>query len=310
MIELRIILFTILLSISLTGNSQINIPGISLKAGDALPSTGMEQMPPQISHVSIVAPDVLCIEIDACSVIPIIQIPYQADPLDVITVASRTSLGEPRDMFVVRDGFPLGSLVGPDRKTLVLHERIAGKHLDTEKASNPSSYLISSLSDPNYNKALSPIKVSRKSKPTAWIDTSWKLGKEQFYTAKHHVYLKLPYVLETGHAYLINLPALNLEHSACYYVHDPAYVRSEAVHVSQIGFRADDPDKNAFLSLWMGIDGGYTYPENIEFSLINELSNEKVFSGKAVMQWKGSVPEGIGSTTAGYRLYALGVTVH
>lgn len=278
-----------------SANIQNVIPNISTKVGDVLPSTGREQMPPQISHVSIVAPDVLCIEIDACRIIPIIQIPYQADSSDMVSVGSKTTLGEPRDMFVVRNGFPLGALVDPDRKTLVLHERIAGKHLDTSIADLNSKYLISSSTDNNYSKPLAPLEVWRKSKPTAWTDTSWKLDKEQFYTAKHYLYLKLPYPFKTGNAYLINLPALNLSSSSHYYVHDPTYVRSDAVHVSQIGFRTDDPDKNAFLSLWMGSGGGYTYPENLRFSLVDEKTNKKVFTGKAVMQWKGSDPEGIGT---------------
>lgn len=294
-----IFLMIIIISSNFPGTGQNtefgNISDISTIAGDALPSTGMQQMPPQITHVSAVAPNVLCIEIDACKIIPIIQIPYQADPADVVTVGGKTLLGEPRDMFVVRNGFPLGSLVGPERKTLVLHERISGSHLDTKVADLAGSYRISSASDINYNKPVSPLQVSRKSKPTAWTDTSWKLAKEQFYTAKHYLYLKLPNSLKTGHAYLINLPDLNLKSSAYYYVHDPVQVRSEAVHVSQIGFRADDPDKNAFLSVWMGNQGGYIYPEEPIFWLIDDKTNEKVFEGKAVMQWKGNEQEVIGS---------------
>jgi endoglucanase len=296
----KISLLSICFSVNLNGFGQItkliaNIPGLSAEVGNVLLTTGFEQTPPQVTHVSVVAPDILCIEIDACSIIPIRQIPYQADSADLVTVGGTTTLGEPRDMFVVRNGFPLGSLVGSDRKTLVLHERIAGKHLDTKVADLASSYLISSTGDNNYSKPIVPLKVSRKSKPTAWTDTSWKLDKEQRYTAKHYLYLKLPYPLKTGNAYLISLPALNLKSSAYYYVHDPVYVRSEAVHVSQIGFRADDLDKNAFLSIWMGNGGGNTYPENLGFSLINEKTNEKVFTGKAVMQWKGVDPEGIGT---------------
>ncbi len=305
----ELFLLIIIFGFNFSGISQNaefgNIPNISTIAGDALPSTGMQQMPPQITHVSVVAPDVLCIEVDACKIIPIIQIPYQADPSDVVTVGGKTLLGEPRDMFVSRNGFPLGSLVGPDRKTLVLHERIAGKHLNTTVADLTSSYLISSLTDENYLQPVLPLQVSRKSKPTAWTDTSWKLNKEQFYTAKHYLYLKLPNPLKTGHAYLINLPDLNLKNSAYYYVHDPVQVRSEAVHVSQIGFRADDPDKNAFLSLWMGKEGGYMYSEEPLFWLINDKTNEKVFEGKAVMQWKGNEPEGIGS-----RINHSGADVH
>lgn len=268
---------------------------ISTIVGDALPSTGMEQIPPQIGNIAAVAPDVLCLEINACRIIPCIQIPYQADPGDVITESGKTPLGETRNMFVVRNGFPLGSLVGTDRKTITLYERIVGKDLDTDAADIAGNYLISSPGDANFNKAVKPEKVLRKSKPTGWTDESWQLSKTQFATAQHFIYLKLPFKLKTGETYLISMPDLNLNRSAVYYVHDPAYVRSEAVHVSQIGFRADDPDKNAFMSLWMGNGGGYTYPDNIEFSLINDKTNEKVFTGKAVMQWKGSEPEGIGT---------------
>jgi endoglucanase len=276
-------------------SSGFYIPNVSTKVGDALPSTGMEQMSPQISNVAAVAPDVLCLEIDACRIIPCIQIPYKADPGDVVTESGTTALGEKRNMYVVRSGYPLGTLVGTDRKTITLYERIAGKYLDTDAADVTSSYLISSPGDNNYGKALKPEKIWRKSKPTGWTDTSWQLAKTQTYTAKHYLYLKLPYPLKTGQTYLISLPGLNLNHPAVYYVHDPVNVRSEAVHTSQIGFRADDPEKNAFLSVWMGNGGGYTYAENLEFWLINDRTNEKVYTGKAVMQWKGSVSEGIGT---------------
>jgi endoglucanase len=284
-----------ILLLLLTGTSKTDVTGVSTKVGDPLPSTGMIQEAPRISHISAVAPNVLCIEIDACRILPIIQIPYIADPADKITIRGETLLGEPQDMFVERNGFPLGSLVGPDRKTLVLHERLAGKHLDAEVADQVTSYRIESASDVKYKQALAPLSVSRKSKPTGFTDTSYKLTQEQSYSAKHYVYLNLPHALKTGHAYRINLPALNLKQSACYYVHDPAHVRSEAVHVSQIGFRADDPDKNAFLSIWIGTGGGYTFSEIPGFSLIDDKANETVYTGIGVLQWKGSEPEGVGS---------------
>ena len=287
------------LSISLTAVCQpvnpTNGPIISKIVGDALPSTGMAQTAPKLSSISVVAPDVLCVEIEACRIIPCIQIPYQSDPADVITENGTTGLGEKRNMFVVRDGFPLGTLVGADRKTITLYERIVGKDLDSDAADQTSSYLISSPGDNNFNIAVKPEKVWRKSKPTGWTDESWQLSKKQFSTSQHLIYLKLPHALKIGQAYLINMPALNLNRSAAYYVYDPVYSRSEAVHVSQIGFRSDDPDKNAFLSVWMGSGGGYIYPENLEFSLINDKTNEKVYSGKAVMQWKATDPEGIGT---------------
>ena len=306
---LRLCFLLMFLSINMTGICQTIKPttsqtdvqvsssfkgfNISAKVGDATPSTGMEQIPPRLTNVAVVAPDVLCIEIDDCRILPAIQIPYQADPTDVVTPKAYSTLGETRTMRVARNGFPLGMLVGKDRKTITLYERIVGKHLNTNVADTTASYLISSPGDNNYSKALPPVKVWRKSKPTNWTEED-RFGGE-FYTAKHFLYLKLPYSFKSGNAYLISLPALNLNRSAVYYVHDPAYVHSEAVHVSQIGFRSDDPEKNGYLSLWMGNGGGYAYPENLEFSLINDKTNERVFKGKAVMQWKGSVPEGVGT---------------
>jgi endoglucanase len=305
----RLCLLLIVLSIYISGISQTSRPNngqtvvqegsgfsgfkVSSKVGDATPSTGMEQILPQVGNVAVVAPDVLCIEIEDCRILPSIQIPYQADSTDIVTPKAYSTLGETRTMRVVRNGFPLGMLVGKDRKTITLYERIVGKHLNTNVADLTASYLISSPGDNNYSDALHPVKVWRKSKPTNWTEED-RFGGE-FYTAKHYLYLKLPHSLKTGSAYLIRMPALELNHSAVYYVHDPAYVRSEAVHVSQIGFRSDDPEKNGYLSLWMGNGGGYTYPDNIEFSLINDKTNERVFKGKSVIQWKGSAREGNGT---------------
>ena len=274
-------------------NDDANVK--SFKVGEALPSTGIDQHPPRVVNVSVVAPDILCLEVDACRILPAVQIPYKKDPADVITESGLTGLGEKRNMFVVRNGFPLGTLVGPDRNIITLYERVVGKHLETETADLTGSYLISSKGDVNYSKPAYPLKVFRKSKPTGWTDTSWQIDRVQYYTAKHFLYLKLPFPLKPGNTYLLSMPSLQLERSAVYYVHDPNFVRSEAVHVSQIGFRVDDPDKNAFLSVWMGNGGGYTYPENLEFSLINDVTNEKVFSGTGIIHWKADAPEGIGS---------------
>jgi len=263
------------------------------KVGGPLPSTGTEQKPPRISNVATIAPDVLCIEVDACRILPSIQIPYQRDSADIITVVHSSPLGEENAGRVERNGFPLGMLVGPGRKTLTIYERIAGIHLNTVTADNPANYSITSQNDKNYYQKKSPVTVWRKSKPSNYPEENRHYG--EFYTAKHFIYLKLPSALKPGATYLVSLPELGLNYSAFYYVNDPVFVRSEAVHTSQIGFRADDPEKNAFLSTWMGNGGGYSYPENIGFSVINDKTNEKVYSGKAVMQWRKSVPEGIGT---------------
>jgi endoglucanase len=263
------------------------------KVGAQLTSTGTEQNPPRIVNAATIAPDVLCIEVDACHILPSFQIPYQEDSADILTVIHSSSLGEENAIRVVRNGFPLGMIVGPGRKTLTIFERIAGLHLNTVVADNPANYTIISAGDNNYIHKLLPSAVWRKSKPTNYPEENRHYG--EYYTAKHFIYLKLPYPLKSGVTYLISLPELEINCSAFYYVNDPSFVRSEAVHASQVGFRADDPEKYAFLSSWMGNGGAYNYPENLEFSIIDEKTNEKLYSGKAVMQWRKDDPEGIGS---------------
>jgi hypothetical protein len=107
---------------------------LQVKVGAALPSTGTEQEPPRIGNIATIAPDILCIEIDACRIIPSIQIPYQKDSTDVYKVVHSSSLGEENAIRLERSDFPLGMIVGPGRKTLTIYERIAGIHLNTSAA--------------------------------------------------------------------------------------------------------------------------------------------------------------------------------
>ena len=125
-------------------------------------------LPPKVTHISAVASDVLCIEIDACQLLPIMQMPYHADSTDVISIGSKTPLGEARSMSVTSNGSPFGWLVGKDRKTVTQFERVIGNHLNIEVADASGNYLVSSTSDPSYKKAIHPINVWRKSKPSNW----------------------------------------------------------------------------------------------------------------------------------------------
>lgn len=290
----RLSMIMVLMALSVTaaipqGNHNTCVTSLSNRIGDVLPSTGTPQEPPEIVNVAAVAPDVLCIEISACRILPPVQIPYVRDSSDVITVKNYSPMGEKNTIRVTRNGFPLGMLVGPGQKTITIYERLAGRHLDSEKADNPASYMITSPHDINYKRGALPLKVWRKTKPTNYPEENRHGG--EFYTAQHFICLSLPFPLKEGETYLVSMPALELNRPSVYYVHDPVYVRSEAVHASQIGFRPDDPDKNAFLSMWMGNGGPVTYPENLTFSLVDDRTNEKVYTGTSAMHWKGDLPE-------------------
>jgi endoglucanase len=172
-----------------------------------------------------------------------------------------------------------GSLVGKDKKTLYPFDQRSGLTLETNWLSNSQTYSIQSSEDPQYKKTRSPELVYHKTKPTDMGETN-----SNYYTwqQKHTVYLKLPVPLVSGKTYKISFQGNRLKPKS--YTHQPAIARSEAIHVSQLGFRPDDPSKIAFLSTWMGTGGGLSYGEpNQEprvFWLRDEQSGRVVFKGK------------------------------
>jgi endoglucanase len=94
--------------------------------------------------------------------------------------------------------------------------------------------------------------------------------------------------------YTVRFRELDLDRAAVDYIHDAETVRSEAVHTSQIGFRADDPAKCAFLSIWLGTGGAHSYPQRLRFSLIEAGTGERVYTGKVNLAWSVGNPEEIG----------------
>ena len=70
---------------------------------------------------------------------------------------------------------------------------------------------------------------------------------------RHVIYLKGPKPFQEGKRYRIRFARGTLPEQA--FVCDSARLRSEAVHVSHLGFRPDDPAKVAFLSCWLGSGG-------------------------------------------------------
>jgi endoglucanase len=106
---------------------------------------------------------------------------------------------------------------------------------------------------------------------------------------RHTVYLELPAPLTVGSEYQIQFADEQLPAQTFRY--DPDQIYSEAVHVSQLGFAPDDPAKAGFLSLWMGNGGGLDYPEGLTFWLVDERSNQKVYSGQTQLSKAQDEPE-------------------
>lgn len=250
----------------------------------AATSSGAAQELPQVLHVGTVAPDVILVKIRAQRVEFGKQIPYEKKEGDVVN--------EGQSRFVTRDGKMLGALAGAEGKILFTAEKLVGEPLDVEWAVNPESYQIVS-SD---SKTIAPRQINRKTRLYQYRRTA-----DVHDAAKDHfLYLVLPEPLEKGKTYTLQFNNGKLATASAEFSYDSTKLPSDAVHVSQIGFRPDDPVKVAFLSCWMGDGGGLSYKDGLSFSLIDEKSGQAVFEGKAHLTKPAK--EGDGGNAENYQM--------
>ncbi len=240
---------------------------------------------PWVEHVAPVAPDILALQVRAGRVQPMQQMPYAPRPDDRIERTRARVSGEVHQVLLIRDGEPVGYLVGPKRDTLTTLERLVGEPLDEEAADRPQSYRIFSPDDPAYAEGAAPDRLWRKSKAINWTQP----GKGA--AMRHHLYLKLPQPPQEGARYTVEPTGLNLDVDQVEYVHRPERVRSEAVHASHVGFRPDDPGKCAFLSVWLGTGGAYSYAEGLRFRLLDDATGETAYEGEVRLSRAADEPE-------------------
>lgn len=248
------------------GRKTVQIDAKSIRAGM-----------PTVAGVTPVAADMVCIEIRCGAVRPHRLLPYEKKPGDRIVSGSRERRTEAR--VVVRNGRRIGWLAGPSGDHICLFERFAGKPLDETQLSELRSYTIRSRDDHTYERARLPLAVFRKSKPIDMTDPGRR------FVMSHRVYLRLPAPLRDGAAYTIRLRGIDATPAQLRYCHRPRDTISEAVHVSHIGFRPDDPRKGAFLSLWLGSGGAHAYRggPGLRFHLIDQRTAKTTYSGEVAL---------------------------
>lgn len=251
---------------------------ILLSLGLAFGSAAAVEMP-QVIHVGMVAPDIIEVVVQAGRAEYGQQVPYQPQPDDKVDRKTHQRT-------VYRGGKFIGWLVGKAETLLYTPDRVVGEKLDLAWADKPESYGIRCPDDPNYTgDGTPPVAVHRKSKPSDFA----RVGPWQFEAPmEHHLYLCLPKPLVVGREYLICFRGGHL--TATGFKWDPASLRSEAVHVSHLGFRPDDPAKAAFLSCWMGSGGAVAYREGLRFDVL-DAGGRSVFQGKAALSRAAADPE-------------------
>ena len=170
------------------------------------------------------------------------------------------------DRTLLRGGTEIGNLIGPKSDSLVTFETLIGDPLLTFIADKPETWTVNGKR---------PIAVYRKSKP---ID--WRMPNGDF-VMRHVIFLKTDGPI-AANAVTIGITALNVDKTSVLLAASRESVRSDSIHVQQIGFRPDDPVKRAFLSLWLGTGGGYNFPDNMTFRIVDNRSGKSVYSGKVV----------------------------
>jgi len=142
---------------------------------------------------------------------------------------------------------------------------------------------------------LTPEAVWQKSKI---VDTARIGPRETAPVVQHDLLLELGTPLTPGETYsvLIDDPAL----APVTFTYDPARLESEAVHVSQLGFRPDDPLKAAWLSFWRGgnaadpaADPAVDYQEGSAFRLLDAATGEAVYAGQSRLDAPAEAPSNL-----------------
>ena len=265
---------------------------------------------PEVTAASTVAPDLISLEIEAQRVVPVVFGRYEAQPGDEKRPEKAHADREVGMARLFRDGKSAGWLQGPAGKEwLTTPEGIAGDPLLDFLAEDAANYAVTSSDDPAYATARRPTAVFRKSKPTDWQQ------QENRFPARHRLYLRMEPALAAGKSYRIAIANLNVVNPEVALAYDSRVLRSEAVHVNQIGFRPDDPAKRAFLSLWLGSGGGHAYPAGLRFSVIDEATGADAFSGPVELALAADGTESLGgqqvpngSRTPVYRMDFAGLT--
>lgn len=220
--------------------------------------------------------DILAIRVDSGQVQLGQQQPYRP------ALGDRLITNERRETWVLRQGQPIGNLVGPQLTILYGIDRFLEQPLNLTAADRAMGYRIHVRDRPS-QAPLIPTMVYRKSKPTNMA----RVGPWAFrWPLAHTLYLKLPQAIAPGRYRIesqANLAPIDLDYA-------PDRTPSEAVHVSQIGFRPDDPEKVGFLSTWMGTGGGVTYGP-LNFTVIDDRSQAVLFRGRTELGRSAEEPE-------------------
>jgi endoglucanase len=234
---------------------------------------------PRVLRASLAAPNLIALDIQELEFVVPGQIDFvpgpehELRPSDKQVLAWREGRAEmtPKSVEVfVGEGKAKTSLgfYLPHAGKLWRREQLTGAAIDLDLIDTPQAYRVY-IGDSTT--AISPVSVARKSKP----NDGPMYGNEK--AILHRVYLRLPAPVPEGQALRVVFHGLNTRENDTAFTPDPARDFNEALQVSQVGFRADDPWKQASLSLWLGSGDGQSFDAWIgkDFFLVDEKDGSR-----------------------------------
>ncbi|MBM3471693.1 MAG: hypothetical protein FJX75_00290 [Armatimonadetes bacterium] len=241
---------------------------------------------PEVQRVAPVAPDVLALTVQERWVTPGGQRPYEPREGDEVREAD----GDQRELawdggvpalVSTRTVWRSADPGGPKEKLGVLvaegtvvrfDSTLHGVPVTADTLAEPRAYRLQSPDDAAYAAPVNPEAVYRKSKPLERADNGQS-------PVRHVIFLKLARPLQEGARYTLSLWGLNARQADLQYTHEPRRVRSDAIHVTQIGYRPGDPFKRAYLSTWLGTGGRLSYAVD-RFELLDADSGRTAYTGQ------------------------------
>lgn len=182
------------------------------------------------------------------------------------------------------DGYAVYHQAGQARS----NERVVVELLNASEAVKPSSYLLKSDDDQNYISGEKPSDIGRKTWGVefTWMCQNWGANgcnnSGPDHVEDHWIYLFLPAALQPGKKYTLQTGALANNGNEWRFTFDEQKLRSEAVHVNQIGYTPGAAEKYAYVYHWAGDKGGIDLSAYAgkNFYLLNLENNQVVFTGR------------------------------
>jgi endoglucanase len=224
----------------------------------------------RVTHVGLVAPEVIGVTLRAGRLEHGSQQPYQRQDRDEIR-------REGHQRWLFRNGTWIGSLVGKDEVVFMPTDKYIGDRLDADWVARPGSFQLQSPDDARYAASVQPRTVWRKTKPCDIGRVGPHHAWEFDCPTESVVYLEFPVPLSNTKKYELSFPGSELAPVA--FPLDYVRSRSEAVHVSHVGFHPHDPVKRAFLSCWRGTGGPQTYTAGLRFVVAHAEDGRPVARG-------------------------------